>query len=318
MDNLSQEVETPAPIFSLPLVSVLIPTHNRPDYLEIALKSVLAQSYKNIEIIISDNGDDSLSQERIAPYMKLHPNIAYYRKQGMSALENGRKCLELSTGEYINYLMDDDVFHPDKITRMMYYYINYPKTGLVTSFRQLIDAEGNHLAPIHGTEKMYPSDTVIAGQSFGDLMLSHGQNLIGEPTTVLVRRSDIGEFFGTFAGRHYLVLSDVATWLSILATRNCVYISDPLSYFRIHAQQDQRSNMMKLKASIEWFGLFIDAHKNNLFLQDRAKFLSLLTNKLEGLSNFIAAEHVEIKKSDIRLDELFGVIKQSYDILLEG
>lgn len=303
---------------SLPLVSVLIPTHNRPDYLEIALKSILAQSYKNIEIVISDNGDDTLSQERIAPYLKDHPHITYYRKPGMTANENFSKCLELCKGEYINYLMDDDVFHPEKIERMMHYYINYPKTGLVTSSRQLINEHGQLLPPLPGTEKLFPVDTVVTGQSFGNLMLSNGTNLVGEPTTVLVRRADIGDTFGIFAGRRYTVLSDIATWLSILATRDCVYISDPLSYFRMHAAQDQRGNMMKIKASIEWFGLFFDAHKNQLFVQDRTEFLNLLAGKIGGFSSYIALNHAEIRNSACNFEEVYGVIQQGYRILLEG
>jgi len=299
-----------------PLVSILIPTHNRPDYLEIALNSALEQSYENIEIIISDNGDDALSQERVAPYLKRHPNITYYRKQGTTAIENFQKCLELSRGEYINYLMDDDVFHPEKIKRMMYYYLAYPKTGLVTSSRQLIDEHGQHLPALPGTEKLFPIDTVVTGQSFGNLMLSNGSNLIGEPTTVLVRRADVGEVFGTFSGRHYIVLSDIATWLSILATRDCIYISEPLSYFRIHANQDQRGNTIKIMASIEWFGLFFDAHKNQLFLQDRTEFLSLLAGKMAAFSNHIAVNHIEIRNGNYNLDDIYGVIKKGYQILL--
>jgi hypothetical protein len=212
--------------------------------------------------------------------------------------------------------MDDDVFHPDKIKRMMYYYINYPNTGLVTSFRQLIDEHGQHLAPLPGTERMFPIDTLVMGKSLGNLMLSTGNNLIGEPTTVLVRRSDIGDLFGNFAGRHYVVLSDIATWLSILATRDCIYISDTLSYFRIHAAQDQRGNTMKLKASLEWFGLFFDAHENRLFLEERAEFLRLLAGKLLGLSDYITANHVEIRDGDYNFNDIQRVIQKGYQILL--
>ena len=316
MNNSFNVIKNPvAP--TLPLVSILIPTHNRPDYLEIALKSALEQSYENIEIIISDNSDDALSQERIAPYLRRYPNIFYYQTQGTTAIENFNKCLVVSKGEYINYLMDDDVFHPEKIKRMMYYYLAYPKTGLVTSSRQLIDEHGQYLPALPGTEKLFPIDTVVTGQSFGDLILSNGNNLIGEPTTVLVRRADVGDVFGTFSGRYYVVLSDIATWLSILAGRDCIYISETLSYFRIHANQDQRGNMTKIKASVEWFGLFFDAHKNQLFLQDRTVFLNLLAGKIAAFSNYIAANYVEIRNGDYNLSEIRSVIQKAYQILLE-
>jgi len=200
----------------------------------------------------------------------------------------------------------------------MHYYINYPNTGLVTSSRQLIDEHGQHLPPLPGTEKMFPIDTVVTGQSFGNLMLSNGTNLVGEPTTVLVRRADVGDAFGNFAGRCYVVLSDIATWLSILATRDCVYISDPLSYFRIHSGQDQRGNTIKIKASIEWLGLQVDAHKNQLFLKDRTEFLNLLAGKIGGLSSYIALNHAEIREGNYNLEEILGAIQRGYRILLEG
>lgn len=302
---------------ALPLVSILIYTHNRPDYVEIALKSAIAQSYGNIEIVISDNGDDTASQERLAPYLASHPNIRYYRKQGMSAFENAHKCLELSSGDYVNFLMDDDVFHPDKISRMMGYYLQNPTIGLVTSYRELIDGQGNPLAPIPGTERLFPADTLIGGQSLGKLMLGNGSNLVGEPTTVLVRRADISPVFGMFAGKRYTVLGDVAAWLSILATRDCVYISEPLSYFRIHGGQDQRSGRIKVDASLEWFSLFIDAYEKNLFPRERAEYLDLLAGKIGGFASHIAMNHADIRNNGYDHARIVDTLRDGYARLLE-
>ena len=107
------------PGHGLPLVSILIPTHNRPDYAELALKSALAQTYPHIEIIVNDNSDDTLTQERFAPYLERHPHIHYARVPGCGVMENFQYCYARSTGEYVNYLMDDDLFHPEKIQKMM-------------------------------------------------------------------------------------------------------------------------------------------------------------------------------------------------------
>ncbi len=302
---------------SLPLVSIVIPTHNRPDYLEIALNSALNQTYENIEIVISDNGDDSLTQERIAPYLIAHKNIKYFRKQGMSAAENWRKCFELSNGAYVNYLMDDDIFHPEKIKRMMHYYLSNPDIGLVTSFRQLIDEHGNHLPQSRGFEQLFPIDTLVAGPSFGHTMLTNGVNRVGEPTTVLLRRADVGAVFGTFHGRHYTVLGDVATWLSVLTTRDFVYISEPLSYFRIHSEQDQRNSNTQIRGALEWFGLFFDAYKNKQFLKDQSEFQELLAKKLRGLSGYVTTKHEDIRKNNYMLDDIYNVLAQGFQMLLE-
>ena len=54
--------------FNEPLVSILIPTYNRPDYFELALQSALKQTYQNIEIIIADGSTDMKTEEGIKAY----------------------------------------------------------------------------------------------------------------------------------------------------------------------------------------------------------------------------------------------------------
>ena len=102
---------------ALPLVSILLPTHNRPDYAELALQSALAQRYTNIEIIVNDNSDDLLTQARFAPHMARDERIKYAYTPGCGQLENFHRCLERAQGEYINYLMDDEAKRPAATTR---------------------------------------------------------------------------------------------------------------------------------------------------------------------------------------------------------
>ncbi|NRR32672.1 glycosyltransferase [Oxalobacteraceae bacterium] len=302
---------------TLPMVSILIPTHNRPDYAELALQSALAQTWDHIEIVISDNSDDDLTRQRFAPYLEKHPNIHYLRAPGLDALANFLNCYDNSTGEYINYLMDDDLFHPSKLERMMGCMLALPNVGLVTSFRQLIDAEGKEMAPISGTERLFTTDTMVGGSSLGDLILTNGQNMIGEPTTVLFRRGAIGTRFGTFLDKQYGVLSDVATWLSILSHSDCAYLPDPLSYFRLHGGQDQaRGNTIKIQANVEWLQLLCDAHQNNRFLRNRAAIRDMLTNKLVTCMWFLSSMHEEVKAGAYPLEKIQAVIAQATQILL--
>ena len=63
-----------------PLVSILIPTYNRPHYFQLALKSALAQTYPNIEIIIGDDSTDNLTEELVRQsYLPMYKNIIYIR-----------------------------------------------------------------------------------------------------------------------------------------------------------------------------------------------------------------------------------------------
>lgn len=298
-----------------PLVSILIPTHNRPDYCELAVESALAQTYTNLEIVISDNSDDDLTRDRLAPLIAKDPRIRYLRVPGCGALENFMSCYHGSHGEFVNYLMDDDLFHPEKIARMMEAMTSGPKVGLVTSFRQLIDGDGNLLAAIPGTERLFEQPTGIGGTSFGELILRDGTNLVGEPTTALFRRSLLDGQFGVFLGRQYVTLSDVATWLQVMSHADAVYLPEPLSYFRIHGGQDQRNNRVRIEANVEWLQLMCDAHLHGKYLIDRPALHDLLAGKLTTCMWYMLSVHEEIKDGAIEVSRIRTAIDTALGIL---
>ncbi len=98
-----------------PLVSVLIPLYNAEKYLSECLDSVIAQTYKNIEIIIVNDGstDDSLSIAE--SYAKQYSCIKVYSQENSGAASARNKAFTLSSGKYIQYFDADDIFHPEKI-----------------------------------------------------------------------------------------------------------------------------------------------------------------------------------------------------------
>jgi predicted O-linked N-acetylglucosamine transferase (SPINDLY family)/glycosyltransferase involved in cell wall biosynthesis len=322
---LKGAVGLPAPSFEgakppqvdsrLPKVSILMPTHNRPDYAELALQSILAQTWSNLEIVISDNSTDELTRERFAPYLARYPNIRYLRSPGLGPLDNFLNCYRNATSDYVNYLMDDDLFHPEKIERMMACMLGQPSLSLVTSFRQLIDAHGNPLAPISGTERMFDIPTAVGGTSLGDTMLSNGHNMIGEPTTVLFRRSLLPGHFGMFMGRQYTTLSDVATWLALLANGDCAYLPEPMSYFRLHGGQDQRGEKIRIQANIEWLQLLCDAHDNDKFVRNRKLVRDMLTAKLPTCIWFLSSVHEQVEAA-YDLDKIYALLQQAMSIIL--
>lgn len=222
----------------LPKVSILIPTYNRPKMLLQALQSALNQSYPNIEIIIGDNSDNDLTWRNLAPHLN-NPKIKYFRNEiNLGPVRNQQKCLEASTGEYVNYLMDDDLFHPQKIEKMMNYFLGHKDITLVTSHKLTID-KNNRVFQIYQVPftPLFSQDTILDGISFGNMMLRDRINYIGAPTMVLFRKKDLDEPFGVFAGIQAENNVDVATWLNLLAKGKAVYMAEPLSYFRVHRKQ---------------------------------------------------------------------------------
>lgn len=286
-----------------PLVSILIPTHNRPHYLELALKSAISQTYSKIEIVISDNSETADTKEIIEPYLK-DKRIKYYWKPGCSIQENWSTCFENSSGDYVNYLMDDDLFHPQKIERMIHLFLKHPRVGMITSFRQLIDHQGNFLPPANATEKIFDNDCYINGTALGEFILLNGKNMIGEPTTVLMPRRFLKNGFWSYFDENYVLLNDVGKWLSILKDHDCIYIAEALSYFRIHSGQEQKQQSVAIRATIEWFRLLLSSHRNGAFVKDRIKFKEIAARKLESLISYLGKNYTELSNDIYRPEEL--------------
>lgn len=246
-----------------PLVSILIPTRNRWDYFRIALESALKQTYPCIEIIVSDNSTDPHVAELVQSHVAAYPQVRYHRTDGsLAAMENFQRCIELSSGEYISFLMDDDIFRVDKIAEMVACFSQQAQISLVTSYRQTIDGQGDQCRPMADTQRLFDKPTIVDGTVLRKHVLKTFMNVIGEPTTPLFRRQDLDQDrFGYFYGRQYYVLADLATWFTLLAKGDLVYLPQPFSSFRVHAGQDQKSHQTNLMGFNEWMHLIADSYQ---------------------------------------------------------
>lgn len=116
------------------LVSIGLPTYNGEKYITQALKSLLSQSYKNIEINISDNHSTDKTPEICKTYAHKYPHIKYFRQKKMiTPVDNFNFVLSKAKGEYFMWAADDDYWSPNLIEVIMneYLKINDDKIGLI-------------------------------------------------------------------------------------------------------------------------------------------------------------------------------------------
>lgn len=100
-------------------VSVVIPTHNRPELLKRALDSVYAQTYTDFEVIVVDDGSAPRAYDVLGEYLN-RPNFVYLETEkdtGGSATRN--VGIRHAKGEYIAFLDDDDEWLPEKLIRLI-------------------------------------------------------------------------------------------------------------------------------------------------------------------------------------------------------
>ena len=115
-----------------PLISVVIPTYNRPELLKKAIQSVINQTYKNFEIIIVDDSSIKNNEKIIKNFNK--KNIIYIKNKTRKGGGHSRNIgIKKAKGEYIAFLDDDDEWIPEKLEKQLKAY-NTPKLGIVVCY----------------------------------------------------------------------------------------------------------------------------------------------------------------------------------------
>src|SRR5579871_6111210 len=100
-----------------PLVSILIPAYNAENWISDTLKSALAQTWPNKEIIVVDDGSRDRTREVAETFSGAGVKVVSQKNAGASAARN--HALRLCRGDYIQWLDADDLLAPDKITLQM-------------------------------------------------------------------------------------------------------------------------------------------------------------------------------------------------------
>ena len=199
----------------MPKVSVGLPVYNGEDYLKEALDSLLNQTFKDFELIISDNASTDATQEICESFTSLDKRIRYYRNQeNLGAAKNYNRVFELAVGEYFKWASHDDLCAPTFLERCVEILELQPSVILAYTRTLIIDAQGNitakyadnanfmapnpykrlnnHLLPDRGRH-ISPVFGVIRSSALKKTRLIG--NYIGSDTVLLVHLILLGQFY---------------------------------------------------------------------------------------------------------------------------
>jgi glycosyltransferase involved in cell wall biosynthesis len=188
-----------------PRVSVVIIFLNAERFIEEAIHSVLAQTCKDFEIILVDDGSAEACSRLARQYeSRYHPTIRYtdheeHRNRGMSASRNAG--IKLALGEYIAFLDADDVWSPTKLSEQLDIMDNNPQVGMVcgaTRYWHSWDGGGDYIVPSGHVqdEIVFPPDASLRVYPLGAAAAPC-------PSDLLIRRSvveKVGGFEEHFTG----------------------------------------------------------------------------------------------------------------------
>jgi glycosyltransferase involved in cell wall biosynthesis len=162
-----------------PLVSVIIPAYNAEAFIQQTLGSVLSQTYKNIEVLVVDDGSQDRTPEIVRLVAQADSRVRLLQQANVGVAIARNRAIQLSKGEYIAPLDADDVWYPEKLEKQVNCFLQAsPYVGLVYCWSAHIDEEnqltGGWIA--HGLE----------GQVFFPLVY---RNFIGNASAPLMRRT---------------------------------------------------------------------------------------------------------------------------------
>ena len=205
----------------MPRVSVIIPTYNCARYLSRAIDSVCAQTYKDYEILLVDDGSTDDTKDVAMQYGR---KVAYLYQQnrGVSAARN--HAISKASGEFLAYLDADDMWYPEKLERQVAFLDTHQECGMVHSEISVINDQDETLHVCFNQETKRPVPQGYCIQAL--LRRSHIQTL------TVVERQKCFDSVGGFDER-LPIAQDYLHWIMIAAEGQAVgYLAEPLGKYR--------------------------------------------------------------------------------------
>lgn len=134
------------------LISLIIPTYNRADFIAVAVKSALAQTYLNFEIIVVDDGSTDTTEEVVAALK--HPQLFYFKQANAERAAARNFGIQKATGDYITFLDSDDFLLPHHFTSAVDYIIKNNDPAIFYQLNNFVDETGkviSQIRPIKGS-----------------------------------------------------------------------------------------------------------------------------------------------------------------------
>lgn len=252
-----------------PLVSIIIPSYNHEKYIKETIESIVNQTYKNIELIVIDDGSKDNSVRIIQELSNKYGFIFLHRpNKGLSGTLN--EGIKLSKGKYFAGCASDDIYALDKIEKQVSFMENNPDYGMC--YGKVIKFDENTKTKIE--IKNPKSGFVFDALLFGTFI----------PAVTQFIRKDVFNDIGLFDEKLYI--EDWDMWLRIAKKYKIGYVNEYLAYYRQH--ETNISN--KISEMFESEKQILEKYKDSIFFKEainKKKFIYFLVllkqNKKEAL-----------------------------------
>ncbi|MBD0726569.1 hypothetical protein B6A10_15455 [Flavobacterium sp. L1I52] len=210
---------------SNPLVSVIVPTYNRTDYLKLTLESIKNQTFQDFEIIVIDDGTPNDNNLILCSTFEKIKYIKIENSGGPAKPRN--RGMKEAKGSYIAFVDDDDIWLPNKLEQQLAVLEQNPEFGLVHSCCEVIDENGiktNEIIGRPGSPDVKHGDVAMRMMGNWTLMMP----------TPLIRKKVIDQV-GFFNEIMPPAGEDVEYFTRCSFVSKIFYIDEPLALYRRHS-----------------------------------------------------------------------------------
>ncbi len=221
-----------------PMVSVVLPTYNRGDvFLKRALNSILAQTYRDFEVIVIDDGSTDQTPEILDFYQKIDPRIRVIRHETNQGLIAGlNEGLDFARGKYIARMDDDDISLPDRFEKQVDFLEKHPEITVLGSF----------ISPI-GSMKPYPFQQQTDPDLF-KINLFLGIQDISHPSAMI--RRDFLKKHKIRYRKQFATAEDRPFWAEIMDAGGEIRVyPEVLLQYRLH-QENEKSYYIQQRDAV--------------------------------------------------------------------
>jgi glycosyltransferase involved in cell wall biosynthesis len=235
---------------AVPRLTIGLPVYNGERYLAEAMDALLAQTFTDFELIISDNGSTDRTAEIARHYAEIDPRVRYvHHPQNRGSTFNHNFVADQTRGEFFKWASHDDLYAPDLLERCIEALDSRPEIVLAHAWTAFIDQEGE------GTNAIdYPLTTDVADpvERFRSLLYTHG----GDDFYGVIRTSVLRQIkpFGSFHWADRTIVAELALQGRFYNVPDFLYFrrDHPMRATRIGSDVRRRCTTLDPKRANRW------------------------------------------------------------------
>lgn len=235
----------------MPLISVILPTYNRQQFLPEAIQSILDQTENNFELIVADDGSTDATESIVSNFIQHDPRVIYLPLPHTGRSYARNRALEISRGEFIAFQDSDDIALPNRLAVQMNTMKNQPHSGMVICSSLYIDSQGKERGEhyiLQPTDDLYRAILLINYRAVG-------------PMTAMVQRKVIEQigFFDEKLDR----FEDLDFYLRVAQCFPTCTLPEPLIKARLHDENAMPSQQpVEVLRNLDHFSAKVIANRD--------------------------------------------------------